>query len=107
MHVTRDAGGVAAASAAAFGEAGRLTMEFGGNDRGFALAIQADGKIVAAGVAADQDFAIVRLALNGRSDATFGGSGVVVTDFSGSNDGAYARGATSADFALVRYHAER
>src|SRR4029453_1271186 len=44
-----------------FGINGRITLNFGGNDRAFAVAIQPDGKIVAAGVARGVDFAIARV----------------------------------------------
>jgi Domain of unknown function (DUF5122) beta-propeller len=33
---------------AQFGSGGKITMDFGGDDRAFALTVQADGKIVAA-----------------------------------------------------------
>jgi uncharacterized delta-60 repeat protein len=56
------------------------------------LAIQADGKIVAAGVAgargANPTFALARHNGDGTLDATFGGDGKVRTDFSRRSDDA-------------------
>ena len=47
-----------------------------------AIAIQADGKIVVAGQSAG-DFAVLRYNRNGTLDSTFGGTGIVLTDFGG------------------------
>jgi uncharacterized delta-60 repeat protein len=46
-----------------------------------AIALQPDGKIVAAGEAASSDFALARLAPDGALDPDFGDGGKVVTDF--------------------------
>ncbi len=46
---------------------------------------QADGKILAGGIQAD-DFALVRLTSTGALDGTFGTGGKVTTDFNGFND---------------------
>ena len=73
-----------------FGINGRITLNFGGNDRAFAVAIQPDGKIVAAGVARGVDFAIARVDSAGRPDATFGVEGRIITDFSGNPSAAFA-----------------
>jgi uncharacterized delta-60 repeat protein len=60
------------------------------------IAIQPDGKIVAAGWAlppnhsTDYDFVIFRLTTNGALDPTFAGGNIVFTDFDGSSDNAYA-----------------
>ncbi|HEV2707883.1 MAG TPA: hypothetical protein VGV59_18330 [Pyrinomonadaceae bacterium] len=56
------------------------------NDIAYAVALQADGKIVVAGqtysdATANYDFAIVRLNTDGSLDATFGNGGKVSTDF--------------------------
>jgi uncharacterized delta-60 repeat protein len=54
-----------------------------GDDEAFALALQADGKIVAAGSTAngtDNDFALARYETDGTQDTTFGGDGEVTTD---------------------------
>lgn len=46
----------------------------------YAVAIQKDGKLVAAGTAGD-DFAVVRFNPDGTLDPTFSGDGTVITDF--------------------------
>jgi uncharacterized delta-60 repeat protein len=46
-----------------------------------AVAIQADGKIVAAGLGAGYDFGLARYTARGRLDNAFGSGGVVLTDF--------------------------
>lgn len=62
-----------------------LTTDFGGNDAANAVAVQADGKIVAGG-ATESDFALARYNPDGSLDRTFGGDGTVVTDL-GSGEG--------------------
>ena len=104
-----------------FGANGTLTTDFGGNDVAYALAVQADGDIVAAGVAAGRDFALARYLPNGTLNHSFGVGGKVVTDVAGSIDSSYAvaiepdgqivsAGATgrfpTAELALVRYNAD-
>ncbi len=61
------------------------------DDGGFAMLIQNDGKIVVGGYAVDpvngdKEFALVRYNYNGTLDTTFGGTGKVVTDFTGTSD---------------------
>jgi uncharacterized delta-60 repeat protein len=46
-----------------------------------AVAIQSDGKIVAAGLGAGYDFGLARYTVRGRLDPTFGDGGEVTTDF--------------------------
>jgi uncharacterized delta-60 repeat protein len=91
------------------------------------LALQADGRIVVAGAAADTaDFALARYTADGALDHTFGGDGKVSTDFAdGSDDAANAvaiqadgkivaagtglnggHGAGGGDFALARYNVD-
>lgn len=58
-----------------------------------AVAIQADGRIVAAGSVprqgfTDTDFAVMRFNLDGTPDASFGAAGRVTMDFLGTNDAA-------------------
>lgn len=98
-------------------------------DLAYSMALQGDGKILAAGVSrqstTDFDFALVRYSEDGSLDASFGTGGIVTTD---QGSGSYDRGqsvvvqfdgkilvsgfsATSAftpnwDFALVRYNAD-
>jgi uncharacterized delta-60 repeat protein len=90
------------------------------------LAIQADGKIVAGGVAghegANPKFAIARYNLDGTLDATFGGDGLITTDVTERGDdaiglviqsdgkivaagtgGEIGEGGGDSRFALVRY----
>jgi uncharacterized delta-60 repeat protein/uncharacterized repeat protein (TIGR01451 family) len=103
---------------------GKVTTDFAGSsDQAFAVAIQGDGKIVAAGfahVSGTNDFAVARYNAAGSLDTTFSGDGKVTTDFAGGHDlaldvalqgdgkivaggGAFVSGAE--DFALARYNA--
>jgi uncharacterized delta-60 repeat protein len=89
----------------------------GGDDGAFALAIQKDGKIVAAGSSGgleNHDLAITRYTTAGKLDASFGRSGKVLTNLGGNMDAAWtvavqpdgkidAAGDSRANFALVRY----
>jgi len=78
---------------AGFGAGGRVITDFGGSDDGAeAVALQPDGKIVAAGFARgiDFDFALARYNDDGTLDASFGTAGRVTTDFAGFSDTAYA-----------------
>ena len=79
-----------------FGASGKVFTDFGTAQQGFsfaqasALALQADGKIVLAGLAylgQDYDFALARYNVNGTLDTTFGSGGRVVTDFATPNAG--------------------
>lgn len=81
---------------AGFGSGGRLTTDFAGRiDAAFALALQPDGELVAAGSTlavtpgSDADFALARFDTGGALDAGFGTGGMVTTDFAGLGD--YAR----------------
>jgi uncharacterized delta-60 repeat protein len=112
-----------------FGGEGKVTTNFTRKgDYATGVAIQADGKIVAAGAAAgrrlDSDkFAVARYNADGTLDATFGGDGKVRTNFTSEQD--YASGVAvqgdgkivaagsagrrynrSGKFALARYHAD-
>jgi uncharacterized delta-60 repeat protein len=110
-----------------FGTAGLVQVPLG--DFGAivsALALQADGKIVAAGSAhipgspaGDRgDFALIRLLTNGSLDPTFGDAGVVTTNIGGTDqalgiallaDGHVLAGGNTGkvtDYALVRYNAD-
>jgi uncharacterized delta-60 repeat protein len=73
--------------------AGKFSLSLSsGNDYGFALAIQADQKIVAAGgcVASDEDTCLVRLNADGSRDTSFNGNGKIQITLSGGADKAYA-----------------
>ncbi|MBI5842518.1 MAG: cadherin domain-containing protein [Chloroflexi bacterium] len=67
---------------------GKVTAKFNSNSYGYATAIQADGKIVMAGVS-NGDFALARFNSDGSLDTSFGANGLIVTDFGG-NDAAFA-----------------
>ena len=106
-----------------FGGDGRVTTRFRSGHHysaAFGMAIQADGKIVAAGVCCNSRFfALARYKPNGSLDSTFGGDGKVTTDFTRATDMAFdvavqpdgrivvagvaARGSDAARFALARY----
>lgn len=101
---------------------GKLLLPAGdGDDYAYAVAVQADGKIVLGGRAAEHlgDFALIRLDRDGQLDPTFGNGGRVLTDFGGASETIYAlaiqadgkivaagtttRAATGADLAVARY----
>jgi uncharacterized delta-60 repeat protein len=113
---------------ASFGSAGKVTTDvMGGFDAAVALAVQPDGKVLAAGVACrgaisphNADFALVRYNPDGSLDEGFGEKGKAVTDFTGGFDGPFAvviqpdgkvllggtagEGAAYRDFGLARYN---
>jgi uncharacterized delta-60 repeat protein len=72
---------------ATFGTGGKVTTEFGGRvNSAYAVEIQGDGKIVAAGAVASDgptggDIALARYNADGSLDTSFGIGGKVVTDF--------------------------
>jgi len=108
----------------AFGNHGRVTTDIAGGagDVATALVVQADGKLVAAGLTsgpAGQDFALVRYRPNGTVDPSFGNHGRVITDFAGGADAAHAlivqadgklvaagsaTAGTNQSFAIARYN---
>jgi uncharacterized delta-60 repeat protein/uncharacterized repeat protein (TIGR01451 family) len=84
-----------------FNTDGKVTTNFaGGSEQAHAVAIQSDGKIVAAGYAAhfvdsvaaggNVDFAVARYTTSGNLDGTFGDGGIVLIDFNSSDDQANA-----------------
>jgi len=106
-----------------FGTNGKLVTPIGsGNDYGLSVAIQSDGKILAAGYShngSNNDFAVVRYNSNGTLDNSFGTNGKVTTDIGGGNDRAYSLAIQSDgkivvagsspnspdyDFAIARYN---
>jgi uncharacterized delta-60 repeat protein len=107
-----------------FDSGGKVTTDFGGgNDRAYSVAIQSDGKIVAAGYSSNgsnNDFALARYNTDGTLDTNFDSGGKVTTDFGGGNDYAFSvaiqsdgkivaagRGSNGGDdFALVRYNTD-
>jgi uncharacterized delta-60 repeat protein len=84
-----------------FGSGGIVTTFFPGDGSyAFALALQSDGKIIAAGTdfvdfnpgdMSDTDFALARYNPDGSLDTTFGNGGTVTTDFFGTEDDAAVR----------------
>jgi uncharacterized delta-60 repeat protein len=111
----------------AFGSGGTVTTNIAGNDdKAYALALQADGKIVAAGRRGIQiepsqqrkgNVALARYNPDGSLDATFGTGGKVINDF-GQGLESYAlevmiqpdgkiviAGASSYQFLVARYNA--
>ncbi len=95
-----------------------------GLDRGFAVKIQADGKILVAGYTNDgtqSDFALVRYNTNGSLDNTFDSDGKIITDFNGLDDNAtsiaiqadgkiivvgYTYTNAGQDIAIIRYNVD-
>jgi uncharacterized delta-60 repeat protein len=83
-----------------FGIGGIVTTIFPGDGSyAFALALQSDGKIIAAGTdffdfnpgdMSDTDFALARYNPDGSLDATFGNGGTTTTDFLGHEDDVYS-----------------
>ena len=74
----------------AFGTGGLVTTDFGSTDQAFAVALQADGKIVTAG-RRGSDVIVARHNADGSLDTLFGSNGRVITNF----------GATEQALALV------
>lgn len=109
-----------------FDSDGKVTTAINGTlaEIAYAVVIQSDGKIVAAGYSnngIDDDFAIVRYNSNGSLDSTFDNDGIVTTPIGTAYDDATSAaiqsdgkivvaGSTSsgsyADFALVRYNTD-
>jgi uncharacterized delta-60 repeat protein len=84
---------------AGFGNGGIVTTNFGHGSYAFGLALQPDGKIIAAGTvfvdfstddSSDTDFGLARYHPDGTLDETFGSGGKLLTDFAGYNDDAMA-----------------
>src|SRR5262249_30011406 len=69
-----------------FGSGGSNVLNIANQERAEGVALQPDGKIVAAGYTHDstnRDVAVVRLTTFGTRDPTFDSDGVVTTDFGG------------------------
>jgi uncharacterized delta-60 repeat protein len=107
---------------ASFGRGGKVVTDIGSASDAWGVAIQRDGKIVAAGrgFAGDHsEFALARYTPDGKLDPSFGVGGRVLTDFGSESYESYARavaiqadgrlvaaGFSSEDFALARYTAD-
>jgi uncharacterized delta-60 repeat protein len=107
---------------------GTVTTPFGAagdEDVAFGVAVQTDGKIVAAGISGDEDFAVARYNPDGSLDTSFDGDGRVTTEVSGvdeargvaiQTDGKIVvagfanalsgSGGLGGDFAMVRYNTD-
>ena len=100
---------------------GKVTTAIGSYNTAFAVALQSDGKIIAAGSAngSQMDFALVRYNTNGSLDTTFDIDGKVITAVGNftdvaysvaiQNDGkivmaGYSSNGSNDDFSLVRYN---
>ncbi|WP_405851292.1 calcium-binding protein [Streptomyces sp. NBC_00090] len=67
---------------ASFGEGGLVRIEeFGASADGADVAVQSDGRIIAAGKGGGGGFALVRLDTDGNLDTSLGGDGAVVAGF--------------------------
>jgi uncharacterized delta-60 repeat protein len=111
-----------------FGNGGIVTTTFPEGSYAFDVALQPDGKIIAAGTVfvdfnpgdiSDTDFALARYNSDGNLDTTFGDGGTLMTDFFGNEDDAFSvliqpdgkivavgsanNPASYYDFAAVRY----
>src|SRR5437773_151193 len=82
-----------------FGSGGIVTTFFPQGSYAFAVALQPDGKIIAAGThfvdfnpgdMSDTDFALARYNPDGSLDSTFGNGGTVTTDFFGTEDDVFS-----------------
>ena len=77
-----------------FNMTGQVTVAVGsGNDRGLALTVQEDGKILVAGSTAnnsDMDIAVIRLTADGLPDMDFDQNGQVSIPLPGTNDSTHA-----------------
>jgi len=112
-----------------FGSDGKVTTDIGGDgDVARSVAIQNDGKIVAAGFSrngsGNYDFAIIRYDSNGSLDSSFNDDGKVTTAIGGSDESDYAESVAiqkdgkivvaggsyinsfRMDFAIVRYDSD-
>ena len=106
-----------------FGSGGKVTTPVDAGDaEAYSVALQADGKIVAGGIAENASgkkvFAVVRYNTDGSLDTTFGSGGKVTTSLTDSDDEAYSLKIQSDSrivvagysnenkFALVRYNTD-
>lgn len=101
---------------------GKVTTSINLFDSAYDVALQSDGKIVAAGETGDgnnSDFAVIRYNSNGSLDTTFDSDGIVTTPIIGGDEfassvviqsngkivaGGFSYNGNNDDFALVRYN---
>jgi uncharacterized delta-60 repeat protein len=101
-----------------FGSGGRVITAIGsGNDEGYSVVVQPDGKLVVAGSTfngSNFDFALTRYNANGTLDTSFGSGGRVMTAIGSGDDEGYSVvmqpdgkivvvGQANDNFAIVRY----
>jgi uncharacterized delta-60 repeat protein len=109
---------------ASFGADGIARTTIGGDDRGYGVALDSEGRIIVAGSSdngSDDDFTVVRYTADGALDTSFSGDGIVTTDFGSGDDRAYgvvvdsddrivvagrAWNGSDNDFAVARYMAD-
>lgn len=93
-----------------------IDISSSGSERGYAVAVQPDDKVVVGGLGAGGDFALVRINANGSYDTSFSGNAKLQTDL-GATDVAYSlvvqpdgklllAGTSNGDFAMVRYNTD-
>ena len=101
-----------------FGGGGTTNLDLGADQSGQSVVVQADGKILVAGVTSsgsDDDFLLVRYNSDGSLDTSFAGV-VAITDLGGIDSGAsmtvqadgkiVVSGRSDGDFAVVRYNSD-
>nr|WP_302227156.1 M10 family metallopeptidase C-terminal domain-containing protein [Azotobacter vinelandii]WKN21139.1 M10 family metallopeptidase C-terminal domain-containing protein [Azotobacter vinelandii] len=107
-----------------FGDAGTLVFDggAGGDDYGYAMVVQSDGKILLGG-GIDDDFGVIRLNADGSLDSGFGSGGKAVFDVAGGSDSGrslaiqadgkillagfgYNPGSGNYDFGVIRLNAD-
>lgn len=106
---------------ATFDGDGKVSTSINIFDSAYDVALQPDGKIVAAGETGNgtnSDFVVVRYDLNGALDATFGGGGAITTQIGGGDEfassvvlqngkiivGGFSSNGADDDFAVIRYN---
>lgn len=106
-----------------FGTGGKVVSDIGtGDDYGYSVAVQQDGKILLGGTSTfgnSYDFSLARYNIDGSYDTSFGFGGIVTTAVDAGDDwgrsilvqrdgrivlGGAANNGSSGDFALVRYN---
>ena len=106
---------------ATFNGTGKLLLSLGGgDDAGYSVALQPDGKMVLAGHSfngSNYDFSLARLNANGSLDTTFNGTGKLLLPVGSSDDRGYSvaiqpdgkivvAGTSNNDFSVVRLNAD-
>ncbi|MBI5779238.1 MAG: hypothetical protein HZA49_07265 [Planctomycetes bacterium] len=103
-----------------FGGDGVVTTTIGTDSQANAVALQTDGKILAAGSASNSDFGLARYNTNGALDTTFDTDGVVTATFGNGGEAkaialqtdgkivvaGMSNGQVQSEFALARYNSD-